>query len=287
MTEGKDALFVDFLNDLGEEIYQEVSDFPKLRARLNEALQEYNSKPKLIKMDLVLFVDAIIHVCKIYRILNLPRGHALLIGVGGSGRHSLTRLASFLQKMNVFQLEVTKGFKLKNFREFLKEMYNVAGAGMDVMKTTFIFSDNDVIMESFLEDIQNMLNLGVVPNLYTNEEMNKLRDEFRRKYRMANKGAPETPEAMDGWFFGNVADNLHLSICFSPLHKSFKDFCRSYPALINNTTIDWFMRWPDDALHEVAVKFIGEMDIDEQYVEGIASMCAYSHSTAVDSSLKM
>lgn len=38
MTEGKDALFVDFLNDLGEEIYQEVSDFPKLRARLNEAL---------------------------------------------------------------------------------------------------------------------------------------------------------------------------------------------------------------------------------------------------------
>merc|ERR1719387_2886354 len=114
-------------------------------------------------MDLVLFFDAIIHITKIYRILNLPRGHALLIGVGGSGRHSLTTLASFLQKMNVFQLEVTKGFKLKNFREFLKEMYNVAGAGMDVMKTTFIFSDNDVIMESFLEDIQNSLNLGIVP----------------------------------------------------------------------------------------------------------------------------
>jgi len=55
--------------------------------------------------------------------------------------------------MNVFQLEVTKGFKLKNFREFLKEMYQVAGAGMNIMKTTFVFSDNDVVMESFLEDI--------------------------------------------------------------------------------------------------------------------------------------
>jgi dynein heavy chain len=95
-TDGKDAVFVDFLNDLGEEIYQEVTDFDKLRARLNETLKEYNAKPKNIKMDLVLFVDAIIHVCKIYRILNLPRGHCMLIGVGGSGRHSLTRLASFL-----------------------------------------------------------------------------------------------------------------------------------------------------------------------------------------------
>jgi dynein heavy chain len=142
-------------------------------------------------------------------------------------------------------------------------MYNYAGAGMDVMKTTFIFSDNDVVMESFLEDIQNMLNLGVVPNLYAADELNKLRDEFRRKYRMANKGAPETPEAMDSWFFNNVKDNLHLSLCFSPLSENFKDYCRSYPALINNTMIDWFMKWPEDALNEVAVKFIGEMDIDQ------------------------
>jgi hypothetical protein len=29
-----------------------------------------------------------------------------------------------------------------------------------------------------------------------------------------------------------------------------------YPALINNTTIDWFMGWPDDALFEVAQNFI-------------------------------
>jgi dynein heavy chain len=47
------------------------------------------------------------------------------------------------------------------------------------------------------------------------------------------------------------------------------------------------MRWPDDALHEVAVKFISDMEMDEQYIEGIAAMCAYSHSTSVDASLKM
>lgn len=29
------------------------------------------------------------------------------------------------------------------------------------------------------------------------------------------------------------------------------------------------------------------MDMDEKYVEGIASMCAFAHSTAVDASTKM
>lgn len=73
-------------------------------------------------MDLVLFKDAIIHVAKIYRVMNLKRGHVFLVGVGGSGRHSLTRLSAYIPQipMTVFQLEVTRGFNLKNFREFLK-----------------------------------------------------------------------------------------------------------------------------------------------------------------------
>jgi len=128
-------------------------------------------------MDLVLFKDAITHIAKIYRIINLKRGHCFLVGVGGSGRHSLTRLAAFaapdpLNQMNVFQLEVKKGFNLKDFREFIKLMSETAAfRGKDKLKTVFIFSDNDVVHESFMEDIQNMLNGGVVPNLYTPDEL--------------------------------------------------------------------------------------------------------------------
>jgi len=155
--------------------------------------------------------------------------------------------------MNVFQLEVTKGFALKQFREFLKVMYEMAAfRGKDKLKTVFLFADNDVVQESFLEDIQNMLNGGVVPNLYTAEELGKIRDEIRRPFKKANTGAVETPDALTEFFFTNIKDNLHLSICMSPIGQAFRDYCRMYPALINNTTIDWFMAWPDDALTEVA-----------------------------------
>jgi dynein heavy chain len=264
MTEGiGDAIFVDFLNDLNEPIYQEVTDFEKLKENLNEALGKYNSTPKFIKMNLVLFKDAIIHVTKIYRILSMKRGNALLIGVGGSGRHSLTRLASSMQNMNVVQLEIDKGFNLKKFRENLKSLYELAGfRGRDKLKSTFIFSDTDVVEETFLEDIQNMLNSGLVPNLFAADEMNKLREDMRRPFKRDNKNLADIPDNMDPWFFGNIKDNLHLSICFSPLSKYFKEYCRNYPALINNTTIDWFMRWPEEALQEVAFKFLNDMDLE-------------------------
>jgi len=136
------------------QVYEEVTEFAKLREYLTEKLSLYNMQPKLIKMDLVLFKDAITHVAKIYRVLNLKRGHAFLVGVGGSGRHSLTRLSAFMSTMNIYELTVFKGFQLKHFREFLKEMYELAAfRGKDKLKTVFIISENEIVQETFLEDI--------------------------------------------------------------------------------------------------------------------------------------
>lgn len=148
MTGENDAVFVNFLTEgyPDNAVYEEVTDMGKMRAKLTDSLTGYNSQPKVQKMDIVLFKDAIIHCSKIIRVINLKRGHTLLVGVGGSGRHSLARLSSFLAGMNCDQLEIKSGFNLKDFRTKLKDMYEMA-AYRDKSKRPlcFLFADNDVI----------------------------------------------------------------------------------------------------------------------------------------------
>ena len=89
--------------------YCEIEDKPKFKALIHEYIDEFNALAKN-KLDIVLFEDALNLLARINRILNQPFGNALLVGLGGSGRHSLTRLATYMQDFHLFEIEMDRDF---------------------------------------------------------------------------------------------------------------------------------------------------------------------------------
>ena len=153
--------------DTDTRIYRQIPDLNVLVNKVIEFLEEYNGSVKN-QMKLVMFLDACDHVSRITRVIRQPLGNALLLGVGGSGRQSLSRLATFMANYKLFQIEVVKGYGMQNWRDDVKRA--LMQAGVENKPTSFLFVDTQIVNEQMLEDINNILNSGDVPSLYKNED---------------------------------------------------------------------------------------------------------------------
>eukprot|EP00929_Paragymnodinium_shiwhaense_P077086 TRINITY_DN3967_c0_g4_i1.p1 TRINITY_DN3967_c0_g4~~TRINITY_DN3967_c0_g4_i1.p1 ORF type:complete len:2593 (+),score=910.05 TRINITY_DN3967_c0_g4_i1:931-7779(+) len=263
--------------------YEYMSDRKALKALMEQINEDYNTANRKSPMSLVMFKDAIELCCKILRIIRQPQGHAILVGVGGSGRHSQTRIASHLGMFQCFQIEITKQYKHQSFHDDLKKLYEKSGTkGMPMV---FLYSDTEIVTERFLEDVSNLLSSGEVPNLYAPDELNAVRSSIEKPAKEA--GIPHNPEALFSFFISRVRENLHVVFCLSYIGENFRDYCRMYPSLISCTTCIWLLPWPAEALIEVAEKFLREGSLEEQYQAPVADIFGKAHTTVMEFSDRM
>ena len=101
-------------------VYEAVPSMNSIRDRVNIKLDAYNEKYPAKKMNLVIFDDALKHLLRLTRIVNAPSGNCLIVGVGGSGKQSLTKLAAYIAKHVLFQIALTKTYNINNLMEDVK-----------------------------------------------------------------------------------------------------------------------------------------------------------------------
>lgn len=263
-------------------LYEQFPELPKVKEVMDEALQDYNEINTAAKMNLVLFEDAIMHCCRVSRVIRQPLGNALLLGVGGSGRQSMTRLAAHLADFKCFQIELAKNYGMTEWREDLKRL--MQGAGMTNEPVVFLFSDTQIKSESFLEDINNILNSGDVPGIYDSPEMDAIYAAMKPIVQGA--GLPVTKANMFAMYCGRVRANVHSVICMSPIGEVFRQRLRQFPALVSCCTIDWFSPWPVEALTSVAQTLLADIPTlpDQEIIGKVVKMCGSIHQSVIEKS---
>jgi dynein heavy chain len=272
-------MFTDLMNLTRANVtYEEVTNRKKLVTFLANKLDECNAS-SANKMQLVFFEDAILHTLRISRVLRQPRGNLMLIGVGGSGKQSLTRLASSILEYKVYQIELTRSYGLTEFREDLKKMMMITGLRGEPL--TFILTDTQIAKESFLEDINSVLNTGEVTNLFQSDEIDALIDELRPEVVDRLK-LPDSRDVIYTTFVQRVRNLLHVVLCMSPVGNTLRVRCRMFPSLVNCSTLDWFSKWPEEALMSVAEQYMKEVSVPEAQKASLASMCVLIHTSVQD-----
>ncbi|XP_038207715.1 dynein beta chain, ciliary [Zerene cesonia] len=267
-------IYCHFAGGIGEPKYMPIATWTQLNKLLTEALSSYNDL--IAAMNLVLFEDAMMHICRISRILESPRGSALLVGVGGSGKQSLSRLAAFIASLEVFQIQLKKGYGVSDLKKELSGLY--IKTGLKNVGIMFLMTDAQVANEQFLVLINDLLASGEVGDLFPDDDIENIIAGVRNEVKGA--GLPDTREICWKFFIDRVRKQLKVVLCFSPVGSTLRVRSRKFPALINCTSINWFHEWPQEALVSVSMRFLEELHVLPITLrDSVSRFMAYVHTS--------
>ena len=282
-------IFVPFgpeITDDNPNMLIQPKSYDDLKKEIDEHLQRYNDEKG--DLPLVLFDDAIMDICRIARIISNSCSHALLVGVGGSGKQSLSRLACFIKDIDISMPNLS-GTDYNN-EAFLLDMRNLMMKS--VLKSAespmcFLINDNHIIDEYFLVYINNFLSSYWVDEIFETRQ-----DLEAQMVKFLKSGAPNlgftksasdyTMEGLFNYLIYRVKTNVHLILCMSPVGDTLRVRARKFPSILSGTSIDWFHEWPDTALTAVSARAIAEMPQfaeDEVMVKKISEIASELHKS--------
>ncbi|MBN3302923.1 DYH6 protein, partial [Amia calva] len=265
--------FVDMNVPATRRIYKQIADQRKLQT----VLEEYHirSSSGNSQFPMVFFKEAVQHITRAARVFRQPGGHMMLLGLDGTGKVTCASLACYISGCHLYRLAVSRSYSHPDFREDLKKVFKQTG--LHRQNTVLLITDSDIVEDSFLEDINCIVNSGEVPGLFDNEEIDGIAVQLNT---VAEGSVNDSREELYAFFLKQVRQRLHIAVASSPAGATLRQYCRVHPALLNCCTIDWYSEWTRDALLRVAEIYIHSMDLRDKHKglqDGVAQVCVDVH----------
>ncbi|XP_070624141.1 dynein axonemal heavy chain 14 isoform X7 [Bos indicus] len=282
------VIFVDFLDvnkSHKKKTYQYTNDYNKLAEVLTEFQMKLNSASLEISNSLVFFKEAIEHIARATRILRQSGSHMLLIGIDGCGKETCATLACYLAEHKIYRVPLSHNYAYLEFKEDFKKVF--MQAGLEGNPSALIVSNLNLDQELFMEDLNSIINLGKIPDLFENEELDAI--ALRLRALAEQSGYVDNRQALLLFFQKRIHKNLNILMTMSPTRPNFHQNCRLYPSLISSCTVDWYEKWPEEALLIVADTFLREkVDIKnrENLKERLVPTCVQIHRSIKELNIK-
>eukprot|EP00111_Clytia_hemisphaerica_P023720 TCONS_00069889-protein len=262
-------------------VYQCIRDQRKLVSIIEDYYDRARVAGRDIPMNLVLFPQYCQHIVAAARVLRQTGGHLLMIGIGGTGKKSVIQLASYMQFCEFYQPTVSKNYCINDFKEDIKKV--LLKAGVEGIKITFFLNDRNIVQESFMEYVCSLMSGSGFSNFFDSEGKENISVKLRSDQNI-RQSSDDSMESLFELFKQRVKQNLHVVFSTSPFTEHFQERCRVYPAIINYSTVDWYNKWPAEALSIVAEKFILDKSLQEaiNIPRAFLDILVFTHSTAND-----
>lgn len=162
-------------------------------------LEDHNTRFHASSLPLVLFEQAVRHIARLVRLfthrpppsLQVEMGgggdrhmdvgydgaHALLLGVGGTGRQSLVQLACHISDAALFCVRRVKGTSADEWRDVVRAC--LLKAGLEKCPCVLSVVDAEASPLSLWDDVASVMKTGGVGNLFSADDLVVITDAYR------------------------------------------------------------------------------------------------------------